>query len=397
MKKNIKTIVIFVIVSVFVIVGMISTDYVRLFAGVPVRIIRGESTVFDEIDYVNDQVGDRLSYHHDLMDLNSVVLKLTNTKYVKKSDTVVARSEKDKLCTSVDLVDKDEIDDACQNLLQLQETAHKNNAEFLYVFAPEKEQWAVLPDGVTNYSAQNHEAFINALEKAGINTLDLSIPMTQETETPEDWYFITDHHWKPETGFWAYGKLCERLNMQFGFAYDKSLTNLDNYEQRIYQNWFLGSTGKKIGRFFTPLGIDDLDLIVPKFSTDLTVSIPADDETRNGSFEEALLEHSQLAKKDYYSLNPYDVYGFNHREKNIYNHNSVNDDTILVISDSYAISVNPFLSLNTKELHIADVRNYEWFVGEKLNLNEYIPKIQPDYVIVFYKGVRHGDGSFDFF
>lgn len=397
MKKNRKEIVIFIIVALFVVAGMFSVDYAKLFAGVPVRIITGESTAFDEIKLVNGQTGNRLSYHHGLMDLNSVVLKMTDTKYVKKSDTVVARSKKDKLCTDIPEVADKEIDDICQKVVQLQETAHNNNAEFLYVFAPEKEQWAVLPDGVSNYSAQNHEALINSLNSAGVNTLDLSLLMQQETDTPEDWYFITDHHWKTETGFWANTKVCEQLHEQYGFTYDKDIANLNNYEQRVYENWFLGSTGKKIGRFFTPLGIDDLNLIVPDFPTNVTVSIPADNETREGSFEEALLEYSQLEKKDYYTLNPYDVYGFNHREKNIVNPSSVNDTTILIISDSYAISVNPFLSLNTRELHIVDVRNYEWFVGDKLNLNEYIPAIHPDYVIVFYKGVRVGDGSFDFF
>lgn len=397
MKKNIKALIVFIIVTAFVVVGMFSVDYVRLFAGAPVRIFKKESTVVDEIDYVEAHTGDRLTYHHGLMDLNSLMLKMNDTKYVQKSDTVIARSEKDKLCTDIPAVAEEEIDNICQEVARLQETAHQNNAEFLYVFAPEKEQWAVLPDDVDNYSPQNHDALMNAFNAAGINTLDLSLLMQEETATPEDWYFITDHHWKPETGFWANAKLCERLQEQYGFTYDKSITELDNYEQRIYENWFLGSSGKKIGRFFTPLGIDDLNLIVPRFPTNVTVTIPADKDTRQGSFEEALLEYSQLEKKDYYGLNPYDVYGFNHREKIIVNPSSVNDTTILVISDSYAISVNPFLSLNSRELHIVDVRNYEWFVGDKLNLNEYIPQIQPDYVIVFYKGVRHGDGSFDFF
>jgi hypothetical protein len=397
MKKNIKSFAVFIIIALFIIVGMLSTDYVKLFAGVPIKIMRGDSTVSEQINYVNARTGERLSYHHALMDLNSVVLKLTDTKYVKKSSTVIARSEKDKLCNDVDKVESDVIDDICNNVGKLQETAHKNGAEFLYVFAPEKEQWAVLPDDVNNYSAENHDALISALDKAGINTLDLSEEMKKETKTPEDLYFITDHHWTTQTGFWAHTKICERLNEQFGFSYDKKLTDIDNYEQRIYKDWFLGSLGKKIGRFFTPLGIDDLNLIVPDFPTDFTVSIPADNETRNGTFEEAILEPSQLEKKDYYNLIPYDVYGFNHREKNIYNHSAPNDVKILVVSDSYAISVNPFLSLNSKELHIADVRNYEWFVGDKLNLNEYIPKIKPDYVIIIYKGVRCGDGSFDFF
>ena len=54
------------------------------------------------------------------------------------------------------------------------------------------------------------------------------------------------------------------------------------------------------------------------------------------------------------------------------------------IRDSFACTVTPFLALQAKELHVIDVRNYSYYVGEKINVYDYIEEIQPDYVIVEY-------------
>ena len=73
---------------------------------------------------------------------------------------------------------------------------------------------------------------------------------------------------------------------------------------------------------------------------------------------------------------------------------------ILLIRDSFACVVAPFLALQTSELHICDMRNYEYYVGEKLNAEEYIKQIKPDYVIVLYSGVssiEKSNGKYDFF
>ena len=396
--KNVKrNIVVFILIAVFIATGMFSIDYIKLFVGIPVRIATGQNTVSDEIDFLNGEIGNRLAYRGALMDVYSIALRASGTVCVKKDDDVIAVSKTGFLCTEVNEVVDEDINDICQRTLELQKVTHRNNAEFLYVYAPEKEYDSVLPAGVKNYSAYNHDNLMRSFESAGINTLDLAALKESEKLSTEEMYFITDHHWKPESGFWANVKVCERLHSQFGFVYNQSVTDITNYHIETHNNIFLGSSGKKVGRYFSPLGIDDIDIITPTFPTSLTMSIPAKEEERSGTFEEALLDYSQVDKKDLYGLNPYEVYGYNVREKIIYNDKAVNDTTIVIACDSYAICVNPFLALNTKELHIVDMRDYKWFVGDKINLNSYIQEVNPDYVIVFYKGVRHGDGSYDFF
>ena len=46
---------------------------------------------------------------------------------------------------------------------------------------------------------------------------------------------------------------------------DEEALDIKNYEVNTYRNWFLGSIGKRVGIYYA--GIDDIDLIYPKFDT----------------------------------------------------------------------------------------------------------------------------------
>ena len=101
-------------------------------------------------------------------------------------------------------------------------------------------------------------------------------------------------------------------------------------------------------------------------------------------------------KKDYYSVNTYSVYnGGNYRLQIISNKLNPNGKKILLIGDSFDCAVVPFLSLQTSQLHICDVRNMKGLVGEKVNIKNYIEEIRPDYVLVLYADIQ--DDNFDFF
>ena len=46
------------------------------------------------------------------------------------------------------------------------------------------------------------------------------------------------------------------------------------------------------------------------------------------------------------------------------------------------------------------MRNYESFVGKKINVKDYIQTFKPDYVLVLYSGItslENSEGRFDFF
>ena len=122
-------------------------------------------------------------------------------------------------------------------------------------------------------------------------------------------------------------------------------------------------------------------MITPKFETDFTEEIPVKNSIRNGSFEDTLLYKEYLAK-DYYIFNNYITYsGGDFRLQKIINNKIENGKKILVIRSSFGCVVTPFLALHAKELHVIDTRDGDYPAGEKVNVEEYIKEIKPDYVI----------------
>jgi hypothetical protein len=87
------------------------------------------------------------------------------------------------------------------------------------------------------------------LEKANVPYYSLISQMEKEGITEEEMFFVTDHHWKPEYALWAANKVADELNARFGYEYDEEKLNIDNYNVEIHFNAFLGSQGKKTGKY----------------------------------------------------------------------------------------------------------------------------------------------------
>jgi len=159
----------------------------------------------------------------------------------------------------------------------------------------------------------------------------------------------------------------------------------ENYSFQTYPDLFLGSEGKKVGRFFTPLGLDDFSVITPDFETRLTVRDYTG--TRTGAFADTLLVEKNLHTQDPYLANPYVVYtGGDYPLQTIQNHLNESGETILVIRDSYACAVTPFLSLTAGEVHTVDVRYWNG-TEEADTILDYVEVLQPDHVVVLYAGI----------
>lgn len=138
----------------------------------------------------------------------------------------------------------------------------------------------------------------------------------------------------------------------------------------------------------------------PNFETAFSESRPMKNETRNGSFAETLLFPKNLVL-DYYSTNTYATYcGGDFRLQIITNRLRPEGEKILVIRDSYACVAVPFLALQAEEIHVCDIREYEGFVGNRIDLEAYIRENSPDYVLVLYSGTARTDTDekkYDFF
>ena len=157
-----------------------------------------------------------------------------------------------------------------------------------------------------------------------------------------------------------------------------------------WEDWFLGSLGKRVGTLYG--GVDGIELWKPVFETDFTYSVPIYEIERTGPFEESLLFPERLEEKDYFDSNPYTLYaGGDYPLARIYNHTDEDGPRILLLRDSYACAMTPFLALGCSELITVDLRYFHE------NLLAYVDWLKPDLVLVLYTtGSVAQDALFEF-
>ena len=325
-----------------------------------------------------------LRYHDQMISWNSAKENLLGTRIVEKQDTRVIKADSGKLVGNTRELPftEEEIRETVEDVELLRKAAEQVGADFLYCMVPAKSTYETLPVNVRDFSTENQERALRALKEEGIPVLDLKTALREKNQADEEIFFVTDHHWKPHSGFVACQAICEELQKRYGFDYHREYTESSNYDVKTYPDWFLGSYGKKVGLYFTWSGADDFDVITPKFLTSFTEWIPSEKTVRQGSFSDTML-HMEHMDKNYYGENPYTTYsGGDYRLQIIRNKLLPDGPRIAVVRSSYACVVTPFLALQAGELHVIDDREGDYPPGDPVDLGSYFQDIQPDYVIV---------------
>ena len=142
----------------------------------------------------------------------------------------------------------------------------------LYIQAPQKASNDALPTGVTDYGNGYADSLLSVLAENGVDYLDLRPGMEAAAAQPDApaFFFRTDHHWTPEGGFAGYQILSRYLDEHYGMEAPALFTDPDSYEKLVYEDYFLGSQGKRVGTLYA--GTDDITLWKPKFETSFTSS-----------------------------------------------------------------------------------------------------------------------------
>ena len=93
--------------------------------------------------------------------------------------------------------------------------------------------------------------------------------------------------------------------------------------------------------------------------------------------EETILFPERVAERDYYSGNPYTYYsGGDYDLLTIENHLNPDGPAILLVRDSMACAVTPFLALGCSTLTQVDTRYYEG------NVADLALELRPDLVLI---------------
>lgn len=259
----------------------------------------------------------------------------------------------------------------------------------LYIQAPTKyiEGYTELPATFSDNTSSNIAKNIALCEAAGVAYLNLRENASEaESEGILDFstmFFVTDHHWTPETAFWALDETIDEIGEVFGIDYDPNnyYTDFENWTTTTYEASFLGSQGKRVEQYYA--GLDDFTLMLPDFATDFDVTLvlsSGEVEEYSGSFYESIIDEDMLDMTASLETNRYAAYWGGDYPKVSVNNNLIDDgSTILILKDSYALPFSAFFATMVDQVYMIDLRYFSIDL-----LEEYIADIDPDLILMLY-------------
>lgn len=268
-------------------------------------------------------------------------------------------------------------------LIDFDKYLKQNGVNLLYVQAPLKID-DISSEKINkiykDYSKGNMEKFINIIEENEVTVLDLYQEMKNDNINILNAFFKTDHHWLPQTGLWATKKIANQMNQIWKTDIDLSIYEKNNYNVETYENSSLGSFGRKVT--LVRANKEDFDIITPNFDNSLTVKIADLQYEKTGTLKETFIDMKKVHLKNPYYDSPYSAYGYgDHALIDIKNNNIEDGDNILILKDSFANVVTPYLSLGVNHIFEIDQRYFNGSIKEFIEKNN-IKKV----IILYYPG-----------
>ncbi len=171
-------------------------------------------------------------------------------------------------------------------------------------------------------------------------------------------FFQTDHHWTARGAYYGYKRF---LEMEGTKPISIDDFNIETVSDSFYGTYYSKARqNRKIG--------DRIEIFRPKNNSNIVV-----DYKDEGRKTDSLYELNRLKEKDKYTV----FLDGNHALLTITT-DVDNDKELLVIKDSFAHAMLPFLTNHYKTIHVIDPRYYN------LSINEYITENNIDTILVLY-------------
>ncbi len=165
--------------------------------------------------------------------------------------------------------------------------------------------------------------------------------------------------------------------------------DIDNYDIQYNTIPFIGTLGRKVTTVYTEPEL--MPLLMPKYETDLEVFVSELNSTKTGTIEETLFDYDKLQRSRKYLQRQYRFYGYGDQALIEIHNNNLNDGKrVLVVKESYADCMVPYLSNLAENISVIDPRHFDGSVVS------YIEKNDPDAVIFVYSAgtfVDHGESK----
>lgn len=227
----------------------------------------------------------------------------------------------------------------------------KNSGIPLYILpvpAGAAEQAENLPFSAPIYDQKKLFQELLTKVEGKVKVIDLFDDLSLE-KTKADYYFKTDHHWNTYGAYIGYRDLCRVMKIP--------CTAQNKFEFRTVQQPFFGTLYSKA--LFARQQPDSFVMPYPKTSWNLT-------QETNGSVHKGIYWDQYLSQKDQYAV----YLGGNPAVTVIRNPSpSAGQGKILILKDSYANSMIPYLATDFSEIYMIDLRYYN------RNIYDYIKQL----------------------
>lgn len=263
-----------------------------------------------------------------------------------------------------------------ERITSLKDFAESTGKAFLFVQPPAKICKNDAVSNVIDFSNSNIDNLLLGIANNDVEYLDLREELHEDGRNHHKSFFATDHHWTPETGLWAAGKVAEKLNEKLGYSISDELFNENSYNKEIYEDNFLGSQGSKTS--LATIGPDDISFLFPKKNVNYTLDIPTIGLSKTGGFD-IIYNFAELEEENLYNRNSYAAYMYGLRAMSTIKNNNINDGSkILIISDSFNLAVAPFLAQGVGQVDSALLDYFDGSIYSLIEQNDY------DAVIMMY-------------
>ena len=238
-----------------------------------------------------------------------------------------------------------ESDRAEQNLSYVQDLVEKSDIPvYLGLIPTAAEVWRdKLPEGAESF---DQLGYIEKGEETGAVYVDMAGVLMDHAG--EEIYYRTDHHWTSLGAYYGYTALLEAMGMT-PQSLGKGTTVSEDFNGTLYStsgvHW---------------LQPDTIETYVADEGVTVTVNDGASESTHG------LYVPEKLEGKDKYTY----FLGGNNPLYIIKNPNAATDQKLLVVRDSYADSLAPFLSQQFSEIHLLDLRYYRTSVSDYAAAND---------------------------
>lgn len=274
----------------------------------------------------------------------------------------------------------DVIDEITESISRFRDFLSDRDINLCYVMVPFKVDYEgeELPIGIKDYSVSNADELLTKIGERGIDYIDLRAYETAENIYHYDMFYLTDHHWNAKSAVWGCDRVSEWLSNHYGYKYDSSIFDLNNYEERIYDDVFLGSYGRRVT--LSKAKPEDFSILYPTNDMTYHLVMPEKNVDITDNFENVFIDKDFLKITDYYEMDAYSAY-VTHRKymEIITNENAVNPDKkILILRDSFGNIFAPYFAQMYGTVELLDVAD---FTG---SIKSYINESKPDTVLLLY-------------